>query len=122
MDHMESQPMRPDELGKYVCVPAGTCLYSPHIGIDRDGVWVRSPDPDPLNPGAYLYSSAHRECFLARQRQPGDRGQCTYCGLGATWLLWDDPLPGGLWRGDRDVEPCPGSDTDFHHFADIANG
>jgi hypothetical protein len=33
--------------------------------IDADGVWVRSPDPDPLNPGSHLYSSAHRGCYAA---------------------------------------------------------
>jgi hypothetical protein len=64
---MESQPMKPHELGRYVCVPASTCLHSPRITIYSDGVWVRSPDPDPRNPGSHLYSSAHRECYEARQ-------------------------------------------------------
>ena len=67
----DSQPMKASELGRYVCVPSGSCL---HRGLDRrgpmidaDGVWVRSPDPDPLNPGSYLYSSAHRDCYERRQ-------------------------------------------------------
>ena len=60
---MESQPMKPSELGTYVCVAHGGCLHSPHITITSDGVWVRSPDPDPLNPGSHLYSSAHRDCY-----------------------------------------------------------
>ena len=60
---MESQPMKASELGRYVCVAHGGCLHSPHITINSDGVWVRSPDPDPLNPGSHLYSSAHRDCY-----------------------------------------------------------
>jgi hypothetical protein len=65
----DSQPMKASELGRYVCVPSGSCL---HRGLDRrgsmidaNGVWVRSPDP--LNPGSYLYSSAHRDCYERRQ-------------------------------------------------------
>ena len=45
----ESAPMKPHEIarGTYVCVR--DCRHSPHITIRSDGVWVRSPDPDPLN-------------------------------------------------------------------------
>lgn len=64
---METRPMKPGELGRYVCVAHGGCLHSPKITITADGVWVRSPDPDPLNPGSHLYSSAHRDCFEAWQ-------------------------------------------------------
>lgn len=64
---LESRPMRADELGRYVCVAHGGCRKSPFITINSDGVWVRSPDPDPLNPGSHLYSSAHRDCFDAWQ-------------------------------------------------------
>lgn len=60
---MESQPMKADELGRYVCVAHGGCLHYPHRTITSDGVWVKSPDPDPLNPGSHLYSSAHRDCY-----------------------------------------------------------
>ena len=78
MAEMESQPMKPGELGRYVCVStpigAGECLHSPHITIMSDGVWVRSPDPDPLNPGSHLYSSAHRDCFEARQARAAREG------------------------------------------------
>jgi hypothetical protein len=61
----ESAPMKPREMapGTYVCVR--DCQHSPHITIRSDGVWVRSPDPDPLNPGSHLYSSAHRDCYEA---------------------------------------------------------
>jgi hypothetical protein len=67
---MESQPMKDSELGRYVCVvhpapEAGGCLHSPHITITSDGVWVRLPDS--LNPGSHVYSSAHRDCYEARQ-------------------------------------------------------
>lgn len=69
---MESQPMKPEELGRYVCVAHGAgqergCLHYPRTTIDSDGVWVRSPDPDPLNPGSHIYGSAHRDCFEAWQ-------------------------------------------------------
>ena len=67
MSDLEYRPMKPEELGKYVCVAHGGCLHSPAITITADGVWVRSPDPDPLNPGSHLYSSAHRDCFEAWQ-------------------------------------------------------
>ena len=63
---MESKPMHAAELGRYVCVAHGGCLHSPAITIKRDGVWVRSPNPDPLS-GGHLYSSAHRDCFEAWQ-------------------------------------------------------
>jgi hypothetical protein len=61
----ESRPMKPHEvqLSTYVCVR--DCRHSPHITIRSDGVWVRSQDPDPLNPGSHIYSSAHRNCYQA---------------------------------------------------------
>jgi hypothetical protein len=61
----ESAPMKPHEMapGTYVCVR--DCRHSPYITIRSDGVWVRSPDPDPLNPGSHVYSSAHRDCYEA---------------------------------------------------------
>jgi hypothetical protein len=55
---MESKPMKAHELGKYVCVPASTCLHSPDITIRSDGVWVKS---------GTLFSSAHRDCFDKRK-------------------------------------------------------
>ena len=60
---MESQPMKEDELGKYVCVAHGGCLHTERGGrtINSDGVWVRVPDS--LNHGSYLYSSTHRDCY-----------------------------------------------------------
>ena len=61
---MESQPMKPDELGRYVCVAQGGCLRL-HRTISDNGVWVRSPDS--LHPGSHLYSSAHRDCLEAWQ-------------------------------------------------------
>lgn len=54
----ESRPMKPGELGRYVCVPASECLHSPHITINTDGVWVKT---------GQQWSSAHRDCFEARQ-------------------------------------------------------
>lgn len=62
---LEAQPMKAGELGRFVCVSRNGCLHSPCITIRSDGVWVRSPDPDPLNPGSHLYSSAHRDCYEA---------------------------------------------------------
>lgn len=59
----ETQPMREDELGRYVCVARGGCQHTPHITINADGVWVRYPDS--LNPGSFVYSSAHRVCYAA---------------------------------------------------------
>jgi hypothetical protein len=62
----ESAPMKASELGRYVCVR--NCQ---HTGprdtrtIRSDGVWVRSPGPDTLNPGSHVYSSAHRDCYEA---------------------------------------------------------
>jgi hypothetical protein len=55
--------MKASELGRYVCVR--DCRHSPRITIRSDGVWVRSQDPDPLNPGSHVYSSAHRDCYEA---------------------------------------------------------
>jgi hypothetical protein len=73
---MESQPMKASELGRYICVVPIGCLHAGQRGgrdIRSDGVWVRSPDPDPLNPGSHLYSSAHRDCFEAWQaREDGE--------------------------------------------------
>ncbi len=69
---MDSQPMKPEELGQYVCVAHGGCLHRGERSgrtINSDGVWVRSPDPDPLNPGSHIYSSAHRDCFEAWQQR-----------------------------------------------------
>jgi hypothetical protein len=71
---MESQPMKDSELGRYVCVARGGCLHTPHRTITADGVWVRSPDPDSLNPGSHLYSSAHRDCFEAWASREGHHG------------------------------------------------
>jgi hypothetical protein len=67
MSAMEAQPMKASELGQYVCVAHGGCLHTERGGrtIRADGVWVRSPDPDPLNPGSHVYSSAHRDCYEA---------------------------------------------------------
>jgi hypothetical protein len=59
---MDTQPMKDSELGRYVCVAHGGCLHRDRT-ITSGGVWVRSPDPDPLNPGSHLYSSAHRDCY-----------------------------------------------------------
>lgn len=64
----ETQPMREDELGRYVCVARGGCQHTPHITINADGVWVRYPDS--LNPGSFVYSSAHRTCY--------EYGECSY--------------------------------------------
>ena len=63
-----TQPMREDELGQYVCVARGGCQHSPDITIQSDGVWVRYPDS--LNPGSFVYSSAHRYCY--------ECGECSY--------------------------------------------
>ena len=63
----EVQPMEPGALGRFVCVARGGCLHSPRITIHSNWVWVRSLDPDPLNPDSHLYSSAHRDCFEASQ-------------------------------------------------------
>lgn len=57
----ETQPMKPEDYGRYVCVAAGRCLYTPHITIYSSGVWVRLPDS--LNPGSHIYSSAHLRCW-----------------------------------------------------------
>lgn len=55
----ETKPMKPEELGKYVCVPSSTCLHSPDITISSDGVWVKT---------GQQWSSAHRDCFEARNK------------------------------------------------------
>jgi hypothetical protein len=62
MTTYETRPMAPADLGKYVCVPSGSCLRSPDITIREDGVWVKS-SPDGM------FSSAHRACFEARTGQ-----------------------------------------------------
>lgn len=64
----DTQPMREDELGRYVCVARGGCLHTPDLTIREDGVWVRYPDS--LNPGSHVYSSAHRTCY--------ESGECVY--------------------------------------------
>lgn len=88
MDTNETQPMRDDELSRYVCVARGGCLHTPNRTIREDGVWVRYPDS--LNPGSYVYSSAHRDCYEA--------GECEYlipcavlraCAEGVSGLLED---------------------------------
>jgi hypothetical protein len=63
---METQPMKENELGRYVCVAHGGCLHSPHRTIHSDGVWVRQAPGGP-------FSSAHRDCFEAWQRT--ERGE-----------------------------------------------
>jgi hypothetical protein len=55
---METQPMKPYELGHYVCVAHGGCLHSPQVTISSDGVWVKGPTS---------WTSAHRDCFEAWQ-------------------------------------------------------
>ena len=57
----ETAPMKPGELGRYVCVLG--CLHSPHITIRSDGVWVKQ-DTGPYGvPGTV--TSAHRDCYEA---------------------------------------------------------
>lgn len=75
---MESQPMKQDELGRYVCVAHGGCLHSPHRTITSDGVWVRVRD----SLGTHTYSSAHRDCFDAWQAREAQAGQ-DFTGYGA---------------------------------------
>jgi hypothetical protein len=59
MSDTESAPMKPGELGRYVCV-----LSCQHTGprdtrtIRSDGVWVKQGPGGP-------FSSAHRDCFEA---------------------------------------------------------
>ncbi len=72
---LSSRPMKASELGRYVCVPSGSCLHSPGITISADGVWVRSPGPDPLYPGRHVYSSAHRDCYERRAASEQQAGQ-----------------------------------------------
>lgn len=59
---IEIAPMEPKDLGKYVCVPASTCLHKPHITISSDGVWVKN---------GHLWSSSHTDCHQARVNSPG---------------------------------------------------
>jgi hypothetical protein len=61
---MESQPMKKDDYGRYVCVAHGGCLHSPKITITSDGVWVKHGGQ---------FSSAHRDCFEAWQARENDR-------------------------------------------------
>jgi hypothetical protein len=56
----ESKPMKPGELGRYVCVPASSCLHSPDLTIRADGVWVEHGGQ---------FSSAHRDCYEAWKGQ-----------------------------------------------------
>lgn len=65
LEDAEIQPMKTGEIGRYVCVPASTCIFSPDITIRGHGVWVK---------GEHATSSAHRECFQVRQgnRRPVD--------------------------------------------------
>ena len=56
MADIESAPMKPSELGQYVCVLS--CLHSPHRTIRTDGVWVKQGPGGP-------FSSAHRDCYEA---------------------------------------------------------
>ena len=70
--------MQDSELGHFVCVAHGGCLHSPHRTITTEGVWVRSPDPDPLLPDSFIYSSAHQDCYQAwkaRERLEYLRGE-----------------------------------------------
>lgn len=52
----ESAPMKDSELGQYVCVAQGGCLYTPNRTIRTDGVWVKT---------GQQWSSAHRVCHEA---------------------------------------------------------
>ena len=56
-----AQPMKPGELGRYVCVQA--CLHSPKITVKSDGVWVRQ-ETGPYGVTGTV-SSAHRDCYEA---------------------------------------------------------
>lgn len=105
---MESAPMKDSELGKYVCVvhpdpAAGGCLHSPHITIMSDGVWVKLPDS--VNPGSFVYSSAHRDCY-------------------ESWAVRQDAIrvdeqPNGLFHiTRRDVTRTAGTRTDARAMAD----
>jgi len=58
----ETAPMKPDELGRFVCVAPGGCRHTPDIGINADGLWVKT---------GQQWSSAHRDCFEASQQQEG---------------------------------------------------
>jgi hypothetical protein len=92
MSAMESKPMEAGELGRYVCVVHGGCLHSPHLTITSGGVWVRSPAPDPLSQGRYLYSSAHRDCFEAWAAREA-KTPCAGCG-GGYWQEYAGPPAG----------------------------
>lgn len=71
----EVQPMKDDELGKFVCVikPAAGCLQSPHITISAGGLWVKSQTPDVLDPTRTrrLWSSGHAACVAAWAHENG---------------------------------------------------
>jgi hypothetical protein len=56
----EIQPMKEEELGKYVCVARGGCKLSPYRTIYEDGVWVQYRNSG--GPPSHVYSSAHRHC------------------------------------------------------------
>jgi hypothetical protein len=60
----DATPMKESELGKYVCVIDGGCLHSPHITITSDGIWRKRPNP--AGPSPYVYTSAHRDCYVRR--------------------------------------------------------
>ena len=87
----ETLPMQPHELGRYVCVAAGKCLYSPYITINTDGLWVRLPDS--LNPGSYVYSSAHRRCYEHAEETKIMRETKIVRVNGVQWRVPDDELP-----------------------------
>lgn len=49
-----SAPMKPDELGRFVCVMG--CQHSPDITIGTNGVWVKQGHGGQV-------SSAHQDCY-----------------------------------------------------------
>lgn len=85
---MESAPMKASELGKYVCVADGGCLHTPHRTITADGVFVKKPDS--LNPGGYVYTSAHRDCFEAWVKRVGQRLEYLRGELRAERISWGE--------------------------------
>ena len=44
---VETAPMKPAELGRYVCVLS--CQHSPHITVRADGVWVKQGPGGPFS-------------------------------------------------------------------------
>ena len=64
LDVQDITAMKDTELGKYVCVIDGGCLHSPHITITSDGIWRKRPNP--AGPSPYVYTSAHRDCYVRR--------------------------------------------------------